>query len=381
LTASRFAFSVLKQDNQARLGRIETPHGVIETPGFFFCATKAAVKAVTTDQARDCGTQAILANTYHLMLQPGADTVASLGGLHRFMGWDGPMLTDSGGFQIFSLGGGDDEGAKPPLVKITEEGAQFRSHIDGSMHLLTPEGSIGIQRKLGADLVVALDECPNAGLDRAATATSLALTHRWAERSLRAHQSANDGRQALYGVIQGGVFPELRRESAQFISGLPFFGHAIGGCLPARQEDEPIYDMFSMALERLDRARPVHLLGIGGVRDIWEGAARGVDTFDCVHPTRIARHGGALVRGEGWRINLRNARFKEDQGPIEEGCDCPACARYSRGYLHHCLKAGEVTGLTLITLHNIAFMNRLLATIRAAIADGRFEAEMKAWLA
>jgi queuine tRNA-ribosyltransferase len=373
-----FAFSVLKHDNQARLGRLATPHGVIETPGFFFCATKAAVKAVTTDQARACGTQAILANTYHLMLQPGADTVAALGGLHRFMGWDGPMLTDSGGFQIFSLGG-DDEGAKPPLVKITEEGAQFRSHIDGSMHLLTPEGSIEIQRKLGADLIVALDECPSAGLDRAATAKSLALTHRWAQRSLGAHRARNDGKQALYGVVQGGVFPELRRESAAFISDLPFFGHAIGGCLPARQEDEPIYDVFSMAMEGLDRARPVHLLGIGGVRDIWEGAARGVDTFDCVHPTRVARHGGALVKGEGWRINLRNARFKEDSAPIEEGCDCPACARYSRGYLHHCLKAGEVTGLTLITLHNIAFMNRLLATIRAAIAEGRFAEEMKAW--
>jgi queuine tRNA-ribosyltransferase len=315
------------------------------------------------------------------MLQPGADTVAALGGLHRFMGWDGPMLTDSGGFQIFSLGNDASETpGRTPLVKITEEGAQFRSHIDGSMHLLTPEGSIEIQRKLGADLVVALDECPNAGLDRAATAKSLALTHRWAERSLDAHRARNDGRQALYGVIQGGVFPELRRESAQFISGLPFFGHAIGGCLPAQQEDEPIYDMFSMALDGIDRARPIHLLGIGGVRDIWEGAARGVDTFDCVHPTRIARHGGALIKGEGWRINLRNARFKEDAGPIEEGCDCPACARYSRGYLHHCLKAGEVTGLTLITLHNIAFMNRLLATIRTAIADGRFEQEMKMWL-
>ena len=378
MSPSGFSFSVLRSDQSARLGRLETPHGVIETPGFFFCATKAAVKAVTTDQARACGTQAILANTYHLMLQPGADTVAALGGLHKFMGWDGPMLTDSGGFQIFSLGG-DEEGAKPPLVKITEEGAAFRSHIDGSLHMLTPERSIEIQRNLGADLVVALDDCPNAGLDAAATAKSLALTHRWAQRSLDAHRAANDGRQALYGVVQGGVFPELRRESAAFISALPFFGHALGGFLPARQEDEPIYDVFAMAMEGLDLARPVHLLGIGGVRDIWEGVAVGVDTFDCVHPTRIARHGGALVRGEGWRINLRNARFKEDPGPIEDGCDCPACARYSRGYLHHCLKASEVTGLTLITLHNIAFMNRLMATIRTSIAAGRFAEEMKAW--
>jgi queuine tRNA-ribosyltransferase len=245
--------------------------------------------------------------------------------------------------------------------------------------MLTPERSIEIQRKIGADLVVALDECPNAGLDEAATAKSMALTHRWAQRSLDAHRAADDGRQALYGVVQGGVFPKLRRESAAFISALPFFGHALGGFLPARQEDEPIYDVFAMAMEGLGRARPVHLLGIGGVRDIWEGVAVGVDTFDCVHPTRIARHGGALVRGPSWRINLRNARFKEDPGPIEDGCDCPACVRYSRGYLHHCLKAGEVTGLTLITMHNIAFMNRLMATIRSAIAEGRFREEMKAW--
>jgi queuine tRNA-ribosyltransferase len=393
-TSRRFAFTVTSRDpaTRARTGRLETPHGSIETPAFLFCATKAAVKAVTPDAARAEGTQAILANTYHLMLQPGPEIVARMGGLHRFMGWDGPMLTDSGGFQIFSLGrggGGDDEARpnapatgrpKTNLVKITEEGAAFRSHIDGTPHLLTPERSIDIQRALGADLVVALDECPPAYLDHDATARSMALTHRWEARSLARFARDDDGRQALYGVVQGGVYPDLRRESAAFVSAQNFFGHAIGGCLPARQEDAPMYEVFAMATEGLDPSRPVHLLGIGGVRDIWEGAARGVDTFDCVHPTRVARHGGALVRGAaGFRLNLRNAGFRDDPAPIEEGCPCAACRRFSRAYLHHLVKAGEVTGLVLITLHNISFMNRLMAGVRAAIRDGRLRDEMKAW--
>jgi queuine tRNA-ribosyltransferase len=299
------------------------------------------------------------------------------------MGWTGPMMTDSGGFQIFSLGGSEDgDGAdRRPLVELTEEGALFRSHIDGSMHLLTPERSIEIQRSLGADIVVALDECPPSGLDHAATARSLALTHRWAERSLAAFDREDDGRQALYGVIQGGVYPDLRREGADFVGGRSFFGVAVGGCLPAGREDLPLYEVFAMATRGLDRSRPVHLLGIGGVRDVWEGVACGVDTFDCVHPTRIARHGGALARAPGGRLNLRNARFRADGLPIEEGCPCPACRGFTRAYLHHLLKAGEVTGLTLITLHNIAFMNRLMDAVRRSIAEGRFDAEKKAWCA
>ncbi len=389
----RFAFTVTGRDpdSRARTGTIETPHGAIATPAFLFCATKAAIKAVTPDLARAEGAQAILANTYHLMLQPGPEIVQRMGGLHRFMGWDGPMLTDSGGFQIFSLSRGADEDGrianapatgrpKANLVKIGEEGAAFRSHIDGTPHLLTPERSIDIQRALGADLVVALDECPPARLDHDATARSLALTHRWEDRSLARFARHDDGAQALYGVVQGGLYPDLRRESASFVSSRPFFGHAIGGCLPARQEDAPMYEVFGMATEALDPARPVHLLGIGGVRDIWEGAARGVDTFDCVHPTRVARHGQALVRGAaGFRLNLRNARFRDDPAPIEEGCSCAACRGFTRAYLHHLIKAGEVTGLVLITLHNISFMNRLMATIRDAIAAGRFRAEMRAW--
>ncbi len=388
----RFAFTVTHRDadSRARCGTLETPHGAVETPAFLFCATKAAIKAVTPDLARAEGAQAILANTYHLMLQPGPEIVARMGGLHRFMGWDGPMLTDSGGFQIFSLSRGsevDDALRNAPatgrpkanLVKISEEGAAFRSHIDGTPHLLTPERSIDIQRALGADLVVALDECPPAHLDRDATTRSLALTHRWEDRSLAQFARHDDGRQALYGVVQGGIYPNLRRESADFVSSRPFFGHAIGGCLPARQEDAPMYEVFSMAAEALDPARPIHLLGIGGVRDIWEGAARGVDTFDCVHPTRVARHGQALVRGPGFRMNLRNARYRDDSAPIDTDCSCAACRRFSRAYLHHLIKAGEVTGLVLITLHNIAFMNRLMASVRAAIQGGTFRAEMRAW--
>ncbi len=390
--ARPFAFTVTARDaeTRARTGTLRTPHGTIETPAFLFCATKAAVKACTPDAVRAEGAQAILANTYHLMLQPGPEIVAAIGGLHRFMGWDGPMLTDSGGFQIFSLSRGGDPDALPNapaagrpkanLVKISEEGAAFRSHIDGTPHLLTPERSIDIQRALGADLVVALDECPPAWLDREATARSMALTHRWENRSLARFRKRDDGTQALYGVVQGGVFPDLRRELAGWVSSQPFFGHAIGGFLPARQEDAPMYEMFGAATEGLDPSRPIHLLGIGGVRDIWEGAARGVDTFDCVHPTRVARHGQALVRdAAGWRMNLRNARFRDDPAPIEDNCPCAACRRFSRAYLHHLIKAGEVTGLVLITLHNVSFMNRLMAAVRDAIRTGRFAAEMRAW--
>ena len=388
-----FGFQVVKEDaaGRGRLGRITTPHGAIDTPAFIFCATKASIKALTPDQAAAAGTQVILANTYHLMLQPGAELVARMGGLHEFMRWPGPMLTDSGGFQVFSMGhGGIAEeikghrpaGRPPTLIEITEAGAAFRAYTDGARHLLTPELSIDAQRRLGADLVVAFDECTAYHDDRDYTGRSLQRTQRWADRSLARFERDHDGRQALYGVIQGGVYRELRREGAEFLGSRPFFGNAVGGCLGA--ERGQMLEIVSWSTEGLERARPVHLLGIGGVRDIWGAVAVGIDSFDCVNPTRHARHGRALAReavaAGGEHLNLRNARFRDDLAPLEPDCPCDTCANFSRAYIQHLLKAGEMLALQLLTLHNVAFMNRLMADIRQAIAADRFSEARRAWL-
>ena len=385
-----FGFEVLARDDgsAARLGRLDTPHGALMTPAFIFCATKAAIKAASPRDLRAVNADIILANTYHMMIQPGADTVERLGGLHRFSGWDGPMLTDSGGFQIFSLGqaGGDEiksnrDGKRTPLLtKLTEEGATFRSPRDGAYHTLTPEASIDIQRKLGADLIVVLDECTPFHVDRDYTAKSLGMTHRWADRCLAEFERGHDGSQALYGVIQGGIYEDLRREGAEFVASRPFFGHAVGGCLGDHKD--ALFDIVGYAMTPSPGNRPVHLLGIGGVRDIWDGVALGIDTFDCVTPTRIARHGWALVRqADGHRINLRNARFAEDQEPLDPECSCPSCSDYSRAYVHHLLKAGEILGIQILTVHNMAFMTRLMATIRSALVTGRFAAARREWFA
>ena len=385
-----FGFEVLTEDAQsrARLGRIDTPHGSLRTPAFIFCATKAAIKAASVADLAAANVDIILANTYHMLIQPGPDVVAEMGGLHRFTGWDGPMLTDSGGFQIFSLGAGTEadeiksSGARKQsrlLQKLTENGATFRSPRDGAYHTLTPESSIEIQRQLGADLVVVLDECTPYHVDRDYTEKSLNLTKRWADRSLAEFKRGHNGRQALYGVVQGGVYEELRRESAEFVSSRPFFGHAIGGCLGAQKDY--MYDIVRYSIEPLRNDRPVHLLGIGGVRDIWAGVEMGVDTFDCVTPTRIARHGWALSReAPSFRHNLRNAKFRKDKRPLEKDCDCAACIRHSRSYIHHLLKANEILGLHLLTVHNIRYMTRLLATIRSAILTGRLIEAKVDWL-
>lgn len=386
----RFRFGVLAEDpgSRARIGRIDTPHGSLRTPAFIFCATKATVKAASVEDLDAANVDIILANTYHMLIQPGPDVVERMGGLHKFMGWDGPMLTDSGGFQIFSLGQGTEadeiksSGARKQtklLQKLTEEGATFRSPRDGSYHTLSPESSIQIQRKLGADLIVVLDECTPYHVDQAYTENSLALTKRWADRSLAEFERSHDGRQALYGVVQGGVYEALRRESAEFVSSRPFFGHAVGGCLGAQADQ--MYDVVRFSMEPLRRDRPVHLLGIGAIRDIWEGVEMGIDTFDCVTPTRIARHGWALSReAPSFRRNLRNAKFREDDAPLDEDCDCIACRRHSRAYIHHLLKANEILGLHLLTVHNIRYMTRLLATVRSAILAGRLKEAKADWL-
>lgn len=386
----------------ARTGRLQTPHGDIETPAFVFCATRGAIRGVTPEQMRAEQTQIILGNTYHLMLQPGGEAVARLGGLHAMMGWDGPMLTDSGGFQIFSLGGGsasaeikgNRKSERPrTLLGIEEEGAVFRSYIDGSTHKLSPEDSIRVQRQLGADIILVLDECTAYEVERDYTANSMALTHRWAERSVAEFGRASEGSagpQALYGIVQGGVYDDLRRESAEFTAGQPYFGHAVGGCLGS--DTFELEGVVAMAMAPLNAAtgtpRPVHLLGIGGARDIWDGVAKGIDTFDCVNPTRLARHGSAYLRpafaensDDRDYVNLKNARFRDDDVPLDPECQCYTCRTFSRSYLHHLIKAGEITATQYLAIHNVAFMNRLMDHVRAAIRADDYAAARARWFA
>ncbi len=390
-----FDFRVLKSapGSRARVGSLATPHGTIPTPAFIFCATKGAIKAAQPRELVDSNVDIILSNTYHMMLQPGAELVSKMGGLHRFSGWRGPMLTDSGGYQIFAFGHGSvseeikgnrpNETAERTLLKVEETGATFRAYTDGRKISLTPEGSIKIQQQLGADLIVVLDECTPFHVSRDYTQRSMHMSHRWALRSLEAFDRAEGrgaaGPQALYGIVQGGIYEDLRGESAAFVAENDFFGQAVGGCLGASQEQ--MYEVVSLAMAGLRPDRPTHLLGIGGVRDIWEGVESGVDTFDCVSPTRIARHGWALSRDNGnFRLNMRNARFREDDGPIDPHCDCYGCRHFSRAYVHHLMKAGEFLGLQLLTLHNIRFMTRLMAEVRTAILEGRFAEAKRAWL-
>lgn len=390
----QFNVTVRAQNSKARIGEIVTPHGIVQTPNFIFCATKAAIKALSPLQMKEAGTQIILSNTYHLMISPGGEVVERLGGLHKFMGWDGPMFTDSGGFQVFSLGHGsvasEIKGKRmthrpKTMLKITEEGVTFKSYLDGSLHVLTPEKSMEVQRQLGADLVVVFDECTPFHVDKSYTAQSMRLSHRWGDRSLQAFKKHNTGAQALYGIIQGGVYPDLRKESCDFVNSQDFFAHAIGGSLGASKEQ--MYDVVAMAMEQLDPKRPVHLLGIGGLRDIFKGVREGIDTFDCVHPTRLARHGGALVKpssqdteGNREHISIKNSIYKFDEGPLEKGCPCQTCATFSRAYLHYAFRAQELIAIQAITLHNVSFMNRFMQAIRQGIIEDNLDAVEKSWM-
>ncbi|MDR2030046.1 MAG: tRNA guanosine(34) transglycosylase Tgt [Puniceicoccales bacterium] len=383
LDGAEFSFSPTAIDpSGARHGLLQTPHGTIATPAFLFCGTRGAIKGLTAEQVRQCGTQVILANTYHLSLQPGAETVAQLGGLHRMMDWSGPMLTDSGGFQIFSLGHGgvarEIKGCRGrptarTLIKITEDGAWFRSYRGGGIHLLSPESSIQIQRLLGADLVLPLDECTPFHADRTYTADATRRSHRWELRSLEEFRRST-GKQAIYGIVQGGIYEDLRRESCAFVGEHAFFGQAIGGSLGGNREQ--MREIVAMVCGQKHPTKPTHLLGIGGLGDIMHGIGCGVDTFDCVHPTRLARHGGAIVPpslsdGTGhW--NLKNARFAKDPNPIDASCPCHACRTASRGYIHHLFRAGETLGGQLLAIHNITFINRFFAAAREAILAGRW---------
>lgn len=389
-TYPNFAFEITHRDpnSRARLGSLKTPHGTINTPNFIFCGTKATVKGVTIPQLKEMKTDIILSNTYHLMLQPGADLVEKMGGLHKFMNWNGPMLTDSGGFQIFSLGHGSvaDEikgraksGRNNSMLKITEEGAEFKSYIDGKKWFLTPEKSIDIQRKLGADLIVQLDECTPFHVEKKYTKQSMEMSMRWGERSLAEFKRKNNGAQAMYGITQGGVYPDLRKDSCAWTAEQDFFATAIGGSLGSCKEQ--MYEVVSYCVEHIHPERPVHLLGIGGIDDVFEGVKLGMDTFDCVSPTRLARHGWALKKyADKERINLRNAVFKDSEEPIDDTCDCYTCQNHTTAYLHHLFRAKELLGMQLVSLHNIYTMNRLMRDVRTALSTGTLDEMQKEWL-
>ncbi len=389
-------FTVTHQsaDSHARIGVIETPHGTLETPNFIFCATKAAIKGLSMENMKRAGADIILSNLYHLMLQPGAELVGRMGGLHKFTGWNGPMLTDSGGYQVFSMawGGIADEvkgrhGMKRPntVLKIDEDGVLFQSYLDGKKHLLTPENSMQMQRQLGADLIMAFDECTAFHHDHAYTRMSVERTHRWAKRSLDEFTRINgDNKQALYGIIQGAHYRDLREHAAQHISAQPFFGLAVGGSFG--QTKQSLYDILSWCAPSLRRAdqplRPVHLLGIGDIADVFEGVRYGIDTFDCVQPTRLARHGWALMPNEpGGRINFRNARFRDDPTPLDPLNRHAPTAGYSRAYLHHLIKAGEMLGVQLLVEHNVSMMTRLMRDVRNGIRTNTLNDVEKEWCA
>lgn len=362
-----FKFSLLKTDRHtlARAGVFSTPHGDIPMPAFAPVGTQATVKTISPHELRELGTSLILANTYHLYLRPGADLIARQGGLHRFMAWDGPILTDSGGFQLFSLAA---------LRRVDDDGVTFRSHVDGSEHRLTPEKAIAIQEQLGGDIIMAFDECAEPH-DRAYNEAALARTHAWAGRC-RAAQTRHD--QALFGIVQGGIFPDLRRQSARFLTNLDFPGYAIGS-LSVGETKAEMHAMLEVTTPLLPADKPRHLLGVGSPEDLFEGVARGIDLFDCVLPTRIARNGAVFTR-QG-RLNLRNAQYAEDPRPIEEGCACYACQHFSRAYLRHLFTVKEILGLRLTTIHNLHFVLHLMRRIRASILDGTFTAFKEKFLA
>jgi queuine tRNA-ribosyltransferase len=361
-----FGFDLITTDQhgQARAGLMQTPHGAVPTPAFIPVGTQAAVKAVSPRNLCEVGASILLANTYHLDLRPGSEIIAGLGGLHSFMGWNGALLTDSGGFQVFSLA---------DLREVDQDGVTFRSHLDGTLHRLTPEKAVAIQEELGADIIMCLDECSEP-TNRAYNEQALARTHAWAARCLEAQKRED---QTLYGIIQGGIFPDLRQASAEYITRLGFQGYAIGG-LSVGESKEDMHRTLEATVPCLPEEKPRHLLGVGSPDDLFEGVARGVDTFDCVLPTRMARNGTVLTRRG--RVNLRNACHADDSTPIVEGCTCYACQHFSRAYLRHLIRAKEILGLHLTTLHNLHFTLDLMHCIREAIMSGTFSAVKEEFL-
>lgn len=384
------SFEILQRQGLARTGNLSTPHGTIDTPAFIPVGTKANVKTLDVEDLRKLKAPAILANTYHLYLRPGEELIAKHGGVGNFMAWDGPTFTDSGGFQVFSLGFGLEHGvskvsnifpdedsaqkrpktSKKKLMKVDEDGVSFVSHLDGSSHRFTAESSLAIQQKLGADIIFAFDECTSPLHDEDYTKTALERTHRWAKRSYDAW--TNRQSQALYAIVQGGAYRKLREKSATFMDDLGTPGIAIGGSLGKSKQD--MYDILDWTIPKLDPAKPKHLLGIGEVADLFACSARGIDTFDCVAPTRMARNGGTYISPQnggnpinGFHINVRGAKYVDDSRPLDPGCQCFCCLKYSRAYLRHLFATGEILAMRLATIHNLHFILCLMEKIRNSI--------------
>jgi queuine tRNA-ribosyltransferase len=352
-------FELLKTDGGARLGRLTTPHGAVDTPAFMPVATQGSVKSLSPDDLRAAGAQIVLANTYHLFLRPGHEVVREMGGLHRFMAWDGPILTDSGGFQVFSLS---------KLRRLGEEGVEFRSHIDGSLRLLTPEICVEIQHALGVDILHPLDECLPHPASLADTERSLGLTLRWLGRCVTAHAARGAGR-ALFGIVQGGGFEILRRRAVEATCAYDLPGYAIGG-LAVGETKSLLYDIAELVAGLLPAGRPRYLMGVGKPHDLIEAVARGVDLFDCVLPTRNARNGQAFT-ADG-PLTITHARYTRDSAPLDPKCSCEACRRFSRAYLRHLFLSRELLAYRLLSLHNLTFYLGLMAAMRRAVADGAF---------
>ena len=353
-----FSFWMEARDSRGRAGVFHTPHGDLLTPVFAPVGTQATVKALTPDHLQALGASLVLANTYHLYLRPGDETIAALGGLHEFMAWPGPILTDSGGFQVFSLAA---------TRQVDDDGVTFRSHLDGSPHRFTPEKSITIQENLGADVIMAFDECPDPH-DRAYNEQALARTHAWAERCLSA-KTRDD--QALFGIVQGGIFPDLRRQSALFIGSLGLPGVAIGG-LSVGETKAETHAILEILDADLPQDRPRYLMGVGSPEDLVEGVVRGIDIFDCVLPTRMARNHAALTRTG--RLNLRSRAYANDRGPVDPDCSCYTCRTFTRAYLRHLCVAEEMLAATLLSIHNLQALITLAADLRQAVVEGRLEA-------
>ncbi len=390
-------FSLLNKSGKARAGVIRTPHGDVLTPAFVPVATLAAVKALTPEQAREAKSQIIFANTYHLHLRPGEDNVKKMGGLHKFMNWNGPIITDSGGFQAFSLGYGMEHGVGKiasifpgrkkavskgeKLAHVSDDGFLFHSHIDKRTSILTPEKSIGIQEKLGADIILAFDECTSPLSGKKYTKEAMERTHRWAVRCIEAKKS----RQKLFGIVQGGAYRDLRLKSARAISSMDFDGFAIGGSLGRSKED--MHKVLDWTVPLLPAGFSRHLLGIGYVDDMFEAVGRGIDSLDCAAITRIARTGSLLLspesggsRKNGWRLRITNAAYRLDRRPIDKSCNCYTCQNFSRAYLRHLLTSKELLAYTLASIHNIHFINTLMEKIRQSIMKDSFTRLKREWM-
>ena len=359
---SQFSFRVEHNQGGARVGEVHTPHGSLATPAFMPVGTQAAVKALSPEEVTAVGVEMLLCNAYHLYLRPGVETVHRLGGVHRFMGWSGPILTDSGGFQVFSMGA---------LRRVDDDGVLFRSHLDGREHFFSPELATANQARLGADIIMCLDQCIAYGAGKEEVRQAMERTHRWAESCYRRHSaSETSGSQALFGIVQGGVFEDLRKESARHITSIPFQGYAIGG-LAVGESKAQMYETTRQVTALLPKDRPRYLVGVGSPEDLVECAAWGVDLFDCVLPTRVARH-GALFTKHG-RLDITKQRFVDQSGPVDPDCDCYACRNFSAAYLCHLFRSKELLGPRLASIHNLRFIMRLMADLRRSIVEGRFE--------